>query len=452
MNPLIFREYDIRGLVGSDLTPETARSIGMSYGTYLQGKGGSSAVVGYDVRTSSPSLAGALIEGITATGCDVLDVGTVPTPVLYFSILHYGKDGGVMVTGSHNPIEYNGFKLCIGAASLSGGEIAKLRDIILKRDFKTGSGSVEAAEPLGEYADYLLKRIEVKKKLKVVVDAGNGTAGVLAPLIYRKLGCEVVELYCEPDGNFPNHMPDPTVPALLEDLIAKVKSEGADLGIGFDGDADRIGAVDDRGNIVWGDRLLALYAGEVLEKGSQKIIFDVKCSQALVESIESAGGIPVMWKTGHSLIKQKMKDEKSPLAGEMSGHMFFADDYYGYDDAIFAGARLLQLLSRTDSPLSELDASIPRYISTPEIRVDVSDDAKFEIVEKAGRHFKKDYETIDVDGVRILFPDGWGLIRASNTQPVIVMRFEAKTREAMEKIKAEVISKLKSLGVNSESI
>ncbi len=447
MNPHIFREYDIRGLVDKDLTEETARLIGLSFGTFLREKGGRSAVVGRDVRMSSPALAKALIEGIADTGCDVADAGVVPTPVLYFSILHYGRDGGVMVTGSHNPIEFNGFKLCIGAASMFGEEIGRLRDIIQSGKFETGSGKVETLDPVNEYSDYVAERITVNKRLKVVVDAGNGTAGEIAPAIFRRLGCEVSELYCRPDGTFPNHLPDPTVPELMDDLIEKVKAEKADLGIGFDGDADRIGAVDEKGNIVWGDRLLALFAGEILKKGNEKIIFDVKCSQALVESIESAGGTPVMWKTGHSLIKKKMKEENSPLAGEMSGHMFFADNYYGYDDAIYAACRLLELLSATDASLSMLDSRIPRYMSTPEIRVDAADEDKFRVVEEAGRYFRKKYDTIDVDGVRILFPEGWGLIRASNTQPVIVMRFEAKTEKALAEIRESVETVLKSLGV-----
>lgn len=447
MNPHIFREYDIRGLVDKDLTEETARLIGLSYGTYLRSKGGRSAVVGRDVRLSSPSLAKALMEGISNAGCDVADAGVVPTPVLYFSILHYGKDGGVMVTGSHNPVEYNGFKLCIGAASMSGGEIGRLKEIIEEGEFTAGSGKVEMLEPLKDYSDYVAERIRVDRKLKVVVDAGNGTAGEVAPEIFRRLGCEVVELYCRPDGSFPNHLPDPTVPELMKDLMEAVKDKQADLGIGFDGDADRIGAVDENGNIVWGDRLLAMYAGEILKKGNEKIIFDVKCSQALVEFIESAGGTPVMWKTGHSLIKKKMKEEKAPLAGEMSGHMFFADNYYGYDDAIYAGCRLLELLSKTDSSLGGLDAEIPRYISTPEIRVDVDDEIKFSVVEKAAEYFRGIHDTIEVDGARILFPEGWGLIRASNTQPVIVMRFEAKTEKALGDIRTAVETRLKTLGV-----
>lgn len=449
MNPNIFREYDIRGLVDEDLTEASARLIGLGYGTYLQQQGGKTAVVGHDVRLSSPALSRALIEGIAATGCDVLDAGEVPTPVLYFSIVHYEKDGGVMVTGSHNPVEYNGFKLSVGAASMYGPEITMLGEIIREQNFRSGRGGVRKFNPLRDYADYIAGKIELGRKLKVVVDSGNGTAGETAPGIFRRLGCEVVELYCDPDGNFPNHIPDPTIPEAMADLISRVKEEKADLGIGFDGDADRIGAVDEKGNIVWGDRLLALYAGEVLKKGSRKIIFDVKCSRALAEHIEAAGGTPVMWKTGHSLIKKKMKEEKAPLAGEMSGHMFFADDYYGYDDAIYAAGRLLELLSKTGSTLSALDGEIPRYVSTPEIRVDVEDEKKFKIVEEAGRYFRKRHKTIDVDGVRVIFPEGWGLIRASNTQPVIVLRFEAETEKALEEIRSTVLDKLKELGVEA---
>jgi phosphomannomutase / phosphoglucomutase len=449
MNPHIFREYDIRGLVDKDLTEETARLIGLSYGTELQRRGGGTAVVGRDVRLSSPALAAALIEGISGTGCGVLDAGVVPTPVLYFSILNYGGDGGVMVTGSHNPVEYNGFKLSVGAASMFGDEIRRVREIIEEESFFSGSGKVGKISPVKKYTDYIAERISLGRKLKVAVDAGNGTAGEIAPELFRRLGCEVIELYCDPDGSFPNHLPDPTVPELMNDLMEKVKEAGSDLGIGFDGDADRLGAVDEKGNIVWGDRLLGLFAAEILKEGNRKIIFDVKCSQALVEFIESSGGTPVMWKTGHSLIKKKMKDENAPLAGEMSGHMFFADDYYGYDDAIYASCRLLELLSKKDFTLSALDAGIPRYVSTPEIRVDVPDEDKFKIVEEAGKYFRENHKTIDVDGVRILFPEGWGLIRASNTQPVIVLRFEARTGEGLDGIRNTVLSKLKELGVSA---
>ena len=447
MNPLIFREYDIRGVVDKDLDGEIVEKIGRAYGTFIQKASGKEVVVGRDVRLSSEPYNRSLIRGIVETGCNVLDVGVVSTPILYFSIIHYKKSGGVMITGSHNPIDYNGFKLCHGISSIYGEQIQELRKIIEENTFLSGSGEVSTDNPTPDYMNEVLTRVKVEKPLKVVVDAGNGTGGSIAPNLFRKLGCIVVDLYCEPDGRFPNHLPDPTIPEFLTDLIERVRSEKADLGIGLDGDADRIGAIDNQGNIVWGDKLLALYSREVLKRGKQKIIFDVKCSQGLIEDIESHGGIPVMWKTGHSLIKKKMKDENAPLAGEMSGHMFFADNYYGYDDAIFAGARLLELLSRTDKSLNELVSEIPGYIATPEIRLSCSDESKFQVVDEAKKYFSARYKTIDIDGVRILFPDGWGLVRASNTQPVIVARFEAKTEEKLQEIRDTVMKKLKELGV-----
>ncbi len=447
MNPSIFREYDIRGVVGKDLTEDIIEKIGSAYGTFIQKTAGKDIVVGRDVRLSSESFSKALIRGISQTGCDVLDVGVVPTPVLYFSIIHYKKSGGVMITGSHNPIEYNGLKLCAGISSIYGQQIQELRKIIEDGKLAKGSGEVRADNPVPSYVPEIVRRIEVQKPLKVVIDAGNGTTGNIAPGLFRKLGCKVSELYCEPDGRFPNHLPDPTIPEFMTDLINRVREEEADVGIGLDGDGDRIGAIDDEGNIVWGDKLLALFAREILEGGKKKIIFDVKCSQGLIEDISSHGGIPIMWKTGHSLIKKKMKEEGAPLAGEMSGHMFFADDYYGYDDAIYAGARLLQLLSRSEKTLSQLTSEIPSFVATPEMRLACSDETKFHLVEEVKTYFKKTYETIDVDGVRILFPDGWGLVRASNTQPIIVARFEAKTEEQLSQIKNTVMEKLQQLGV-----
>ena len=448
MNPAIFREYDIRGVVGRDLTEDVVENIGYAYGTLMKQARAEEIVVGRDVRLSSKSYSEALIRGIIGTGCNVLNVGTVPTPVLYFSIIHYRKSGGVMITGSHNPIEYNGLKLCKGISSIYGEEIQKIKKIIEAERFLTGKGETDTDNPIQAYLEEILGKVKVERPLKVVVDAGNGTTGEIAPELFRKLGCNVVEMYCEPDGRFPNHLPDPTIPEFLTDLIARVKEEKADIGIGLDGDGDRIGAIDGKGNIIWGDKLLALFAREILKKKkNEKIIFDVKCSQALIEDVRAHGGIPIMWKTGHSLIKKKMKEEAAVLAGEMSGHMFFADNYYGYDDAIFAGARLLQLLSRTENSLNELVSEIPKYFATPETRLSCSDETKFHIVEKIKNHFKNKYEIIDIDGVRILFPNGWGLVRASNTQPVLVARFEAKTEEELTQIKNTVMDKLISLGV-----
>jgi len=444
MNPAIFRQYDIRGLAETDLTDDVVCSIGKAFGTIIRRAELKKIALGSDVRLSSNRLKDALSEGILSTGCDVIDVGVVPTPVLYFSIFHYATDGGIMITGSHNPKEYNGFKLCKGETTIYGDEIQDLKKIIEKKDFIKGKGSMESKDPVDAYIELLKTKVKIERPLKIIVDPGNGTAGPIARKLFKDLGCEVECIYCEPDGNFPNHLPDPTVPEYIVDLIRLVKGEKADLGIGYDGDGDRIGVIDELGNIIWGDKLLALFSKEILEKKKGlPIIFEVKCSQGLVEFIESHGGVPIMWKTGHSLIKAKMKEENSPLAGEMSGHMFFKDNYYGYDDAIFASLRLLQIISKTDEPLSKLASEIPYYHSTPEIRVDCSDETKFGIVEKVRDYFKKNYDVIDIDGVRVLFGDGWGLVRASNTQPVLVLRFEAKTEERLEEIKKIVLNKLR---------
>ena len=440
----IFRQYDIRGIVDRDLTPEVARLIGKSFGTYIQERGGKTLTVGRDVRLSSPRLREGLIEGLVSTGCEVIDVGVVPTPLLYFSIHHLSVDGGVMITGSHNPIEYNGFKLCRGLFSIYGEEIQEIKRKILSQKFLQGEGKVEEKDIRDAYIDFVLSRVEIKKKLKVVVDAGNGTAGEIVVPLFQKLGVELIGLYLEPDGRFPHHLPDPTIPAYMKDLIRKVKESGADLGIGFDGDADRIGAVDEKGNIIWGDKLLAIFSRKVLERFPQApIIMDVKCSQGTVEYIEKMGGRPIIWKTGHSLIKKKMQEENSPLAGEMSGHMFFKDNYLGYDDAIFSAARLLEIVSSTDKPVSELVREIPSYYSTPEIRVDCPEDKKFKVVKELREYFSGKFKVLDVDGVRFITPEGWGLIRASNTQPILVLRFEARSEEKLEELKNLAKEKLK---------
>jgi len=441
MNTQIFREYDIRGLVKEDLTEDVVTNIGKAVGTYMSGN--KKIAVGHDNRLSSKSLNDWLISGLLSTGCDVIDVGEGPTPMLYFSILHYNAGAGIMITGSHNPIEYNGFKISKGIASIYGEEIQKLREIIESNDFLTGEGTVKEEDPRQTYFQMLKAKIEIKKKLKVVIDAGNGTASDIAPRLFRDLGCEVISLYCESDGSFPNHLPDPTVDKYVADLIAKVKETKADVGIAYDGDADRVGAIDNEGNIIRGDKLLALYARDVLSKGKAKIIFDVKCSQALIEDIQAHGGEPIMWKTGHSIIKKKMREDQAPLAGEMSGHMFFADNYFGYDDGIYASGRLLQFLSARDKSLADIVREIPHYFSTPEIRVNcTSEEDKFKVMDSVEKYFKAKYDTIDIDGVRILFKNGWGLVRASNTQPLLVLRFEAKTQERLEEIKKIVHKKL----------
>jgi len=444
ISPLIFRQYDIRGTVGQDLTPEVAGLVGRAFGTLLGRQGGTAAAVGRDCRLSSPAMQEALIQGILSTGIDVLDTGLHPTPVLYYALFNLPVQGGVMVTGSHNPPEMNGFKVAVGKSTLHGAQITALYEMIAGDDLASGQGRRIPQDLIPAYLAAIQSRIRLDRPLKVVVDAGNGTAGPWAPGLLEDLGCQVTPLFCEMDGRFPNHHPDPTVVAAMQTLIAEVRRTGADAGIGYDGDADRIGIVDDRGQIVWGDRLLALLSREVLaQQPGAPIIFEVKCSQALVEEIARRGGRPIMWQTGHSLIKEKMKAENAPLAGEMSGHMFFADEYYGYDDAIYASCRILRLLSRQPEPLSALLAEIPSYPGTPEIRVDCADEVKFRVVQEIGDDFRREWETVDVDGVRVLFGDGWGLLRASNTQPVLVLRFEARTAERLQEIQALFAERLR---------
>ncbi len=448
MNPYIFREYDIRGVVDKDLTDEVVLLLGKGFGTYLQRQGGKKVSVGGDVRLSSDRFRKILIEGLTSTGVDVIDIGTVPTPVQYFSLFKLNVDGGVMITGSHNPPEFNGFKMAVGQSTIYGEEIQKLKELIESEDFLTGEGTVESTEIIPDYIEDIKSRIHIPSKVKAVIDCGNGAASLVVGELMRELGVDAYFMYCEPDGTFPNHHPDPTVEKNVADLREQVLKLQADLGVAYDGDADRIGVIDDRGEIVWGDRLLILFARDVLkEKKGQKIIFEVKCSQALPEAIEAAGGEPIMWKTGHSLLKKKMKETGATIAGEMSGHLFFADRYHGYDDAIYASVRLFELLAKEQKKISELLADVPKYYSTPEMRIETpSDEEKFKIAQKAAEYFKQHYDVIDVDGVRILFGDGWGLVRASNTQPVLVLRFEAKTPERLEEIKSLVLNKLKEFG------
>lgn len=435
INPNIFREYDIRGIAENDLTDDVIERIGKAYGTYMRRQGLKKFVVGRDVRLSSERIQNALVKGINSTGGDVVILGEIPTPVLYFAIVDQKLDGGVMVTGSHNPIEFNGLKLCEGIASIYGEGIQNLKRIIEENKFESGQGTTETMDMVPKYMDVIKSKINLKRKLKIVVDAGNGTAGVIAPKLWEDLGCEVIQLYCEPDGRFPNHLPDPTVPKYVVDLQQKVLETNADMGIGYDGDSDRIGAIDETGRQIYADRLIALFSSDVLQrKPGASIVFDVKCSQALPEYIEKFGGKPLMWKTGHSLLKAKMKEENSPFAGEMSGHIFFGDDYYGFDDAIYASGRLMEIVANSDKKLSELIDDIPYFISTPEVRVECSDDTKFDVVANIAKSFKQEYDTIDIDGARVLFGDGWGLVRASNTQPVLVLRFEAKTEKRLNEI------------------
>ncbi len=453
INPQIFREYDIRGVVDKDLTRETARQIGLGFGTYMRRSGLKRIALGRDCRKSSPWLWDALKDGLISTGCDVLDVGMVTTPLLYFSLHTAGVEGGVMITGSHNPPDYNGFKLCKGIDSLYGEDIQRVREIIEEQNYEKGQGTSENEELVAPYMKYITDHLKLSRPVKVAVDCGNGMAGIVAPQLFRKLGCQVVELYSEPDGNFPNHHPDPTVPEYLVDLINAVCENAVEVGIAFDGDADRIGVLDHQGKIIWGDKLLLLLSRDLLKKKpGAKVIFDVKCSQTLEEDIKKHGGVPIMWKSGHSLVKARMREEKALLAGEMSGHVFIADDYFGYDDAVYSACRVLRMLSESDTNISEMLADVPETFSTPEIRIDCPDEIKFDLVKKISAYFKKKFKTIDIDGVRIIFEGGWGLIRASNTQPVLVLRFESTSEKGLKDIQEIVYGYLQSFPELKDSI
>lgn len=449
MNPNIFREYDIRGIVGEHLTDETVAILGKAIGTFFNQNGAKRIAIGFDARVSSPRFCELLTQGFNETDCDAVLIGRVPTPVLYHAVFTKNVDGGVMITGSHNPPDHNGFKICLGKQTLFGSQIQEIKDIAFSGNFSSGAGMIEEIEVLADYEADILSKISLgNRKLKAVVDGGNGMGGVTGVPIYEKLGVELVKLFTEPDSNFPNHHPDPTVTENLQDCIAGVKESGADLGIAFDGDGDRIGVIDENGRIIWGDELMVLLSREILKvKPNSTIIAEVKCSQNLFNDIAAHGGNPIMWKAGHSLIKAKMKETNAALAGEMSGHIFFADRFYGFDDATYAGARVLEILSKTDLKLSELLADLPETFSTPELRVDCADEQKFDVVAKIAEEFAKTNEVITTDGARILFENGWGLVRASNTQAILVLRFEADSEENLVKIQETVEAKvLKTMG------
>jgi phosphomannomutase/phosphoglucomutase len=447
----IFREYDVRGVVGEDLTGDVALQLGRAYASQLREDlelQAPSVALGHDNRVSSEELAGAFAEGLQAAGAEVTLVGLVPTPALYFAVGRLGCDAGIQVTGSHNPPEYNGFKMLTAGGPFYGRSIRQLRQRIESGDFAEGKGSLVEREILEAYVADVAGRFKLRRPVKVVIDCGNGTGSLAAVPVLEGIGAQVDPLYCESDGTFPNHHPDPTVDEFVADLIERVRGSEAELGIAFDGDADRIGAVDENGDIVRGDHLLLVYALDALKKRpGEQIIFDVKCSQSLEDGIRKAGGRPIMWKTGHSLIKEKMRETGARIAGEMSGHMFFGDEYYGYDDALYSACRLVDIVARSDGPLSGLLADVPHLASTPEIRVECGDDFKFDLVAAAVEHFKQHYDVIDVDGARIRFADGWALIRASNTQPIVVLRFEAASEERLEEIRDEVYGWLRGQGL-----
>ena len=454
----IFREYDIRGIVEKDLTPDVVEKIGRAYATLARERGVKRITVGRDGRLTSPALRDQLIAGLTSTGVNVVDLGLCATPLLYFSLFHCDVDGGIMITGSHNAAEYNGFKMCVGKEALYGENIQFLREIFENERFAIGKGTVIEQPIIPEYLSFLKEQFSSVRAdgLRVVIDCGNGAASLVAKDALEQLGCQVTGLYCELDGRFPNHHPDPTVVENLSDLIGKVKETKAHVGIGYDGDADRIGVIDEQGEILWGDRLLLLFARDVLEKRpGSTFISEVKASQVFYDDIPKRGGRTIMWKTGHSIIKAKMKEEKAVLAGEMSGHVFFADRYYGYDDAIYASCRLIEILVNQQKPLSSLLSDLPNTVVTPEIRVDCSDDQKFHLVGAVTQRLQEiaatqDCNTTDlsirelitIDGIRVRFDNGWGLIRASNTQPALVLRFEASSQVRFSQIREYLESQL----------
>jgi phosphomannomutase/phosphoglucomutase len=443
----LFREYDLRGVVDRDMTEEAVHLVGKGLGTMVHKAGGSRVVVGRDCRLSGERFARALAAGLHATGADVVDLGVVPTPLTYFAASTLPVDGLCMITGSHNPPEYNGLKVGVGKTTLHGAGIQELRRLVESGEFAAGKGTTSAHDVVAPYQEYVRRNLRPgPRRLKVVLDAGNGTGGVVAVPIFRALGMEVIPLFLEMDGRFPNHHPDPTVEENLEHLRRKVLEAKADVGIAYDGDADRVGAIDERGGVLWGDQLMILFARALLEESpGAAIVGEVKCSMNLYDDIARRGGRPIMWKAGHSLIKAKMKEEGALLAGEMSGHIFFADRWFGFDDGIYSSARLLELLSRTEAPLSSLLADVPRTYASPEIRVDCPDDKKFEVVRRAREWFAARYEAVTVDGVRVTFPDGWGLVRASNTQPLLVLRFEATSQRRLEEIASLVTGKVGEL-------
>jgi len=449
LKPTIFREYDIRGIADTDLPDGEVEELGRAIGTYIGRKSGKDLNLGRDCRLSSPRLGDAIARGLAASGCEVTDLGTVPTPVLYHSAYTMKAGGAVMVTGSHNPSEYNGFKMVCGSGTLHGEDIQELRRMIERGDLATGSGSVRTHDAITPYVEDIGGKFQWDRRIKVVLDGGNGTVGPTMHRVLERMNVDAAELFFEMDGNFPNHHPDPTVEKNLTQLVEAVKAHGAEFGIAFDGDSDRIGAVDEKGNVVWGDYLLLIYAREILtRKPGATFIGEVKCSQVMYDELRRLGGNPIMYRTGHSLIKAKMKEEKAELAGEMSGHMFFGDRYYGYDDALYAACRLMEIVANSGKPLSAQLDGLPRMVSTPEIRVDCADEVKFDVVAKVAAQFRETHEVIDIDGVRVLFPNGWGLVRASNTQPVLVLRFEAGTQEELagyRKLVEEAVEQARSI-------
>ena len=447
MNNEIFREYDVRGSVEQDLTDDVVRNIGRAFGAYMAGLGKKRASVCRDCRLSSEHYRDLIVEAMVESGLDVTDIGLAPTPLFYYSLFNLDVDGGIMVTGSHNPPTMNGFKIAVDRATIYGEQIQNIRKIIESERYMKGKGSYrEYRDIVGDYYGYLRSNIKIGKSFNVVMDAGNGTGGVIAAPIMREFGQQVTELFCDMDGHFPNHFPDPTVEKNLVTLQETVRTKKADVGIGYDGDADRIGVVDEKGGIIWGDYLMLIFARQILEehKGAT-FVSEVKCSRNLFDDIAKRGGVPIMWKAGHSLIKQKMKEVHAMMGGEMSGHIFFADRFFGYDDAIYASLRFLEIMEEDGRPVSEFLSDVPKTYFTPEIRTDCPDSVKFDVVRELTDLYRSKYPIIDTDGVRVIFEDGWGLVRSSNTQPILVLRFEADTQEALDRIQSRVMEDLEKI-------
>jgi len=442
----IFREYDIRGVAGRDILDEDVVNIGKAYGSLLKTQNRNNISVGRDCRLTSQKFAQLFIDGIISTGCNVIDIGICPTPVLYFSIQHLNLGGGAMVTASHNPPEYNGFKLLSGTDSIHSQGLQDIRIIIENQEFVQGSGKVSKKDVITPYKEYIVNSINIKHPIKIGIDSGNGTGGITALPVLKELGCEVHDIYCDMDGRFPNHEADPTQKKNMLDLIELVKEKNLDLGVGYDGDADRIGVVDKNGELIYGDQLMVVYAREILQRDpGATFISEVKCSMVMYDDIKKHGGNAIMWKTGHSLIKKKMKEENAALAGEMSGHMFFKDRYLGFDDALYATCRLLEIIAETGLGVDELIQDLPKTFTTPELRVECPDEIKFKAVDKIVARFKAKQDIIDIDGLRALYDDGWGLVRASNTQPALVLRFEALSEKRLHDIQNEIESVLKEI-------
>ena len=447
MNEFIFRKYDIRGIVETDFTDDVVINLGKAFGTFVKRTGGNSVAVSGDVRETTPHLKQKFAEGLVSTGINVKDMGIIPTPTNYYSMYHLDIDGAVQITGSHNPPEFNGFKMSLSQKAFYGDQIQDLKHLIQEQDFEIGNGKIKDTPILQDYLEMLKSKIKLDRNLKIVMDCGNAAGCLGGPQIYKDLGIELTELYCDVDPTFPNHHPDPTEDENLEDIIKVIKEGDYDFGIAFDGDADRVILIDEKGGIIRADNMMCLFLPEIIKSPGEEVVFDVKCSQALEEMINKYGGTATVWKTGHSLIKEKMRQNNVKFAGEMSGHIFFADDYFGFDDAIYVGLRAAQTLSRSNKKLSELTAEIPKYFSTPEMRMECpTDEEKFEITEKAVKYFTENFDCETIDGVRIRFEDGWGLVRSSNTQPVIVTRFEAKSEERLNEIKSLVLNKLSEFG------